>query len=178
MLDCRQSQAVLLSHSSNHSSAGSLGSMGEVTYSHDGICYVHFCYPHPFLSFYNFLHLCLYISFLNLFSFLPFLSLSFSLSLSLYLVLSVPLPQFFASSLCRNLISFYFFSLPNLSITPTLLLYLFYFQAEDMTVDDADDETDNISLRSAHTGITNRTLNSAPCLVPGTDDVITSGKIE
>ena len=47
-----------------------------------------------------------------------------------------------------------------------------------MTVDDADDETDNISLRSAHTGITNRTLNSAPCLVPGTDDVITSGKIE
>ena len=44
-----------------------------------------------------------------------------------------------------------------------------------MTVDDADDESDNISQHSAHTGITNRTLNSAPCLVPGTDDVVTSG---
>jgi hypothetical protein len=42
-----------------------------------------------------------------------------------------------------------------------------------MSLDGAED--DNVSLHSAHTGITNRTNKTAPCLVPGTDDVITSG---
>jgi hypothetical protein len=42
-----------------------------------------------------------------------------------------------------------------------------------MSIDGAED--DNVSLHSAHTGITNRTSKTAPCLVPGTDDVITSG---
>lgn len=42
-----------------------------------------------------------------------------------------------------------------------------------MSLDGADD--DNVSLHSAHTGITNRTNKTAPCLVPGTDDVVTSG---
>lgn len=45
-----------------------------------------------------------------------------------------------------------------------------------MCLDTAEDDiADNISLHSAHTGITNRTNKTAPCLVPGTDDVITSG---
>ena len=54
-------------------------------------------------------------------------------------------------------------------------------KASEMSVDDAeaDDENDTASICTAHTvhtGITNRTMNSAPCLVPGTDDVITSGQ--
>jgi len=42
---------------------------------------------------------------------------------------------------------------------------------------DGDEEGDNTSIPSAFTGATDRTnVNSAPCLVPGTDDVITSGQ--
>ena len=44
-----------------------------------------------------------------------------------------------------------------------------------MNVDDADDENENSSLHSVHTGITTRTVNTTPSLVPGTDDVISSG---
>ena len=42
-------------------------------------------------------------------------------------------------------------------------------------MDDAEADEDNMSVHTVRTGITNRTSKSAPCLVPGTDDVITSG---
>ena len=44
-----------------------------------------------------------------------------------------------------------------------------------MSMDDAEADEDSMSVHTVRTGITNRTSNSAPCLVPGTDDVITSG---
>ena len=177
MLDCRQSQAVLLSHSTNHSSVGSLGSIGEVTYVPDDF----------HMAFFLIIHLPAFLpksisTYFFLYSTCPS-SFSVSLSLSLFISLSFPFSLCLCLSLCLSLcdfLSLFLFHciLSRITFIHIVFLYLLSSQAEDMAVDDADDETDNVSLRSAHTGITNRTSNSAPCLVPGTDDVITSGKIK
>ena len=43
-----------------------------------------------------------------------------------------------------------------------------------MCLDDADEDT--ASVHSMRSVLTSRTNNTAPCLVPGTVDIITSGK--
>ena len=135
MLDCRQSQAVLLSHSTNHSSVGSLGSIGEVTYVPDDFHMAFFLIIHlpaflpKSISTYFFLYSTCSSSFSLSLSLSHSLSLPLSLSLSLYLslslfislsvipVLSLPLPLSLSLSLWLPL---------TLSVSLYLITYYVY----------------------------------------------------